>query len=811
MGTARHLALVHLRRRARSTVGLVLLVGLGTAVVMASTAGARRTASAFPRMVTALDSEEILLSPNGDGTGTQGFYDDVAELDGVTAVAPLVGLAMAFHPDSVHAGIELAGSFGALDDKAARTVGRPKLLDGRLPDPDSPDQVLVNRFLAEEGIGVGDRLRLVFVDSESFETNLPVPEGGRELDATVVGVGVWPNEVVPFTDLDEFPWISHGPGVTALAPPESTQFEGALVDTEPGTDVDELRAAISSLAEQHTGTLGEAGVFTNDQAALADDVQGSIRPLAVALGAFAAVTAIVVAVVVGQAVRRHLWVPDADRRSLAALGLTRRDMAIRRALTAAALALASGAVAVVASIAVSNRFPIGPARLAEPAPGIDVDVVVILAGPVVLAAVLGASALLAAESGGSRRRARVSLPASSVPSASLGLRAAFGGAAGTAAPATFVGSVVAVAALVAAGTFTASLDGLVGTPERFGQGWSDLLDAQFGPAEMRPIMDELDDHPSVNSIAAGTYGQLEVEGESVAAISWLPLRGGLAPVVLEGDHADEPGEVALGGEVMDRLDVSIGDRIEADAGTGARQFEVVGEVVFAEFSLGSFATTGLGEGAQLHPDDLRAIGLPDPGDPLSELEPLGPEYYFDGRLFNFVAVETTGVDDAALEPVFQSFADEDAVIFRREVQRPITISDLGRVRTVPGALAATLAALALATLANTLGGSLRRRRKELGILKSLGFVRYQIGATVLWHATAVGVVALVVGVPLGLAVGRVAWTSFARQIYVPDVAVMPALLVVGVVAGTIVLVDAVAAPAARMAARTRASDVLKAE
>src|SRR5439155_13144998 len=78
---------------------------------------------------------------------------------------------------------------------------------------------------------------------------------------------------------------------------------------------------------------------------------------------------------------------------------------------------------------------------------------------------------------------------------------------------------------------------------------------------------------------------------------------------------------------------------------------------------------------------------------------------------------------------------------------------LGRIAQVPLALAALLALLAAGTLAQTLVTSVRRRRRDLAVMKTLGFVQRQVRGTVAWQATTLAVVSLVLGLPIGLALG----------------------------------------------------------
>jgi ABC-type antimicrobial peptide transport system permease subunit len=106
--------------------------------------------------------------------------------------------------------------------------------------------------------------------------------------------------------------------------------------------------------------------------------------------------------------------------------------------------------------------------------------------------------------------------------------------------------------------------------------------------------------------------------------------------------------------------------------------------------------------------------------------------------------------------------------------------------------------------------SVRRRRRELALYKTLGFVRRQVSAVSAWQATTMAAVALLVGVPVGIAIGAVVWRLFAGQLGVaPDVGFPPALLLA--VPGVLVLVNLVALVPALLAARTHPATVLRSE
>ena len=89
-------------------------------------------------------------------------------------------------------------------------------------------------------------------------------------------------------------------------------------------------------------------------------------------------------------------------------------------------------------------------------------------------------------------------------------------------------------------------------------------------------------------------------------------------------------------------------------------------------------------------------------------------------------------------------------------------------------------------------------------MKTLGFTSRQLAATVASQASAIAAIAAVVGVPVGIAVGRQLWILFARNINAVPQPTVPASLIL-VAAGALILANLVAAVPARIAARTPAA------
>ena len=142
---------------------------------------------------------------------------------------------------------------------------------------------------------------------------------------------------------------------------------------------------------------------------------------------------------------------------------------------------------------------------------------------------------------------------------------------------------------------------------------------------------------------------------------------------------------------------------------------------------------------------------------------------------------------------------------------PVEVERLQQIDKLPVVLGGFLALLGVVAVGFALASSVRGRRRDLAILKTLGFSRRQVSATVAWQASTMALVGLAVGVPLGVIVGRAIWRAVAHGIGIvptPD-APIALLLVVGVV--TVGVVNLIAALPARAAARTRPALVLRSE
>jgi predicted lysophospholipase L1 biosynthesis ABC-type transport system permease subunit len=139
-------------------------------------------------------------------------------------------------------------------------------------------------------------------------------------------------------------------------------------------------------------------------------------------------------------------------------------------------------------------------------------------------------------------------------------------------------------------------------------------------------------------------------------------------------------------------------------------------------------------------------------------------------------------------------------------QRPNGVTDYARIDGTPEVLAALLAVLGQLAVV-----SARRRQRDFAILKALGLLRRQVREITAWQATILAGLALLIGVPLGLAAGRWSWQLFSHGVGIPADARVPGALVLVMVPAVLIIANAVALWPGRSAARTPPARALRTE
>ena len=152
MGAAWLTLRADLRRRWRPMLGMVLLIGLVSGVVLVAAAGARRTSTAYPRLLRWASTAQLDLVPGqpragAAGQGRTGYYAAVARLPQVASLSAVDLLGMAVQPPHGPPDPNI-NTTGSLDAATGLTVNRVRVLAGRLYDPADPRAVMIDQRMA---------------------------------------------------------------------------------------------------------------------------------------------------------------------------------------------------------------------------------------------------------------------------------------------------------------------------------------------------------------------------------------------------------------------------------------------------------------------------------------------------------------------------------------------------------------------------------------------------------------------------------------------------------------------------------------
>ena len=780
-----------LRNRWRGWLGLALIIGLFAGAVEAAAAAARRTDSAYPQLVAWSRAPDVLIySQPSEPTFADLAPAALMRLPQVTAGAALATFA-AVNP----AVITLIAPAG---DQVPAALWHRKILSGRLPDPARPDEVDVSFTLAQAlRLTAGGTLGVTMLGARGQ----PVP-----LRLRIAGVDAAPGEFPP----------QYGTGVDFVwaTPAFYRQYRGEL-------------DAITTTALRLRGGPADMATVQQDASRLArgkpvDDypfdtqavnTEHSIHLQAVVLWLVAALLGVVGVLVIGQLLGRLSYLESADYPPLRGVGMSRRQLLAAGLGRALVIGAAGAAVATAIAVALSALFPVGLAGIAEPYPGVNADWAVLGLGLVAVPCVAVACAAWPAwratgrvtafhapfAGAGPMTRPPRAAPVLESVTATVGIRLALQRGAGrTALPvrSTIAAAVVGVAALAGALVFSASLGHLLASPALYGVTWqADVDNLQNGT--LNTAARSVGRDPQVAAWTADLVGiPLVIRGDQVTSLAAVGGRdaGSLQAVLIAGRLPRGAHEIVLGERTMAALGARVGSVLTASLPGFRRreQLTVVGVAVFP--TLGD--TIGLGTGAEVALAALHGLAPPS-----LQLPP------FDGLLVRFRPGVSPSAGVAALAARLQRLGP----IAVEGQSPPVDLLNFGEVQSMPLLLGGSLGVLALATITHLLITSVRRRRRDLAVLRTIGFTRAQVRSTVAWQAAALVTMALVIGVPVGIACGRLAWIIFARQIGIVAVIEVPLPYLALLVAAAIALAVAIAAPPGESAARTSPALVLRSE
>ena len=791
------------RARWRAMLGLVLLVGVVSGAAIAAAAGARRTDSAYPRFLAKYGFFDAEVSTGGDPQ-TDRIFDEITHLPQVVATSRTslftASLTARGHTVSFPDLLLLASH-----DSAGFSSGQLKVVRGRVANPAVVDEAVAGYALAE---------RLGLRPGDTMTVSVTPPEGGGESAGTgkpetqrlrLVGVVA---VVGGFETL-----TGRGfPNVVGLTPAFFRAHRSAtLIDADTMSvalrhGAADLRAFAEEIRQRGIpidGPPQTASAYTSD-------VQAVNRVPVVTLWAAAGLLALAALAIFGQALARETFARVEDFPTLRALGMSRSALTTVCMMKSAFMAVGGSAIAVAIAVLASPLMPLGLARIAEPDPGFAADWLVLGVGAVVslglvsvVSVVPARRAARRAEGSGVRGRevrssavvgaiARAGMPASMTS----GLRLA-SGASGSTAPvpvrSAFIGTSVAIAAVTAAVVFASSLGHLVREPRLFGYSWDAAVIANDA-GRLGALADALPRDVVADRWKGTLFASVRVDDLVLDAFA----SEGPPASIIKGRAPESPDEVALDPRTLGRLHKGLGDTVsaagvkgEGDRGSepASRRMRIVGS--FAVPRLPFQSNENAAQGVALTPGGLASISR---------------DAEFDAVYVRFRA----GVDPIdGVQRLKEATAGSAFAVI--STQRLGAVRSVQRISAAPWFLGGVLALLALGTLAHTLLLTTRRRRRDLAILRTLGFVGRQVRATVGWLAFAIVTPALVFGLPIGIAAGRWGWRLFAEYLAVVPEPIAPAAGTLIVAVAVLALAVVIAAAPAQIASRVRAGNVLRTE
>lgn len=803
-----------LRTRWVSWLVVALAIGLAGAVVLTAAAGARRTGTAFERFRAESHSEDLYISAGSPKDPEVAKFDD--ELEALPQVER-AGRIAAMIIGPLDLNVQSPYHFAGTDNRYGNTIDRPNVQSGRRPNPQRAEEVLINRAMANaHHLQVGDTLDWVALTAAQTEQEVINPADGEKIHMKIVGIGIYPNEVVPTAQYDSLQFIYLTPAFFQAHREQSQDYGFEVIRLRNGKDdVPAFRAEMNRLLRKHGANPQD--VLVSDRTEPYAQVERAIQPQTLALGVFALLAGVVFLLVVGQVLARQIYLDSDDYPTLRAMGMTRSDLFAAAMVRVGVISIVGAVVAVFAAALASPLMPIGPARLAEPHPGLAINLAILGIGffaiVVLFVATAAYPAWRAARNAGQEpvgmrvRRSRggnaMTVAGTGLaPTSVIGIRAALRPGRGrTSVPvrSVLITSGLAIAAVVAAFTFTSNLDHVANTPRLYGWDWSFKAGNGFFPVHQKDTMAKVGQDHDVVAVAGANYGDLRMAGRTVAAIGIDSIRGSIFPTLLEGRAPENNREIVLGTRTLHRAGLRVGDSLDVVAQEVPRRMRIVGRAVFPKLGAGSFTPTNLGEGAA-----TRAGVFADPT--------LSADDKYTYMLFRLRPGADAAVAQKRLQQVvgpLEFCGGETTCVETSE--RPGDLSNYTRVRGTPLLLGTVLALMAIGALGHVLVTSVRRRRRDTAVLKTLGFVRRQVSAVTAWQATTMAAVALLIGIPVGLLLGRVAWATFADALGVAPDSIIPTTALVIAIPATIILANLIAAVPALLSARTHPAVVLRSE
>jgi ABC-type lipoprotein release transport system permease subunit len=517
------------------------------------------------------------------------------------------------------------------------------------------------------------------------------------------------------------------------------------------------------------------------------------------------------AVLVGQAIIRSAAVIGEHVGVLRAIGMRRRELVGAATLPHLLAAAVAVFVTLVTALIASRWFPVGTAARLDPDRGIHADWLVFAPGTLAIAALIVGGVALSARRTATRpseqpakvRRGIARWLRRNAP-VTVGIGASMAFEPGTdrtrvAVRPALVGAMVGVLGITAALAINHGLRDALAHPARAGVTW----DASVSPKEddmtvdglQASLLDRIRAAPDVEAAALVDRELIPVNGAGVPAFMIRPVRhskGAPIALTLTSGHAPRTSnEGVIGPATARELHVGVGDTVKV--GDSHHRVRIVGEALFP-----SDVHAGFDQGLWLAPAGFAASAPP-----VDLARDVGPAR----------AVAVQFAPDVSAAAATRKLARElgDTVLDVSPADVPVELTNLRNVRTLPVVLATFLALLAVAAMWHVLMTSARVRRRELAVFRAIGMTRSGTRLVLSSQATAIAAAGLVVGIPIGIVVGRSAWSVVTGRVPLEDVPPWPLIGIALLIPAAFVIANVVALLPGRRAMKLRPAQVLRAE
>jgi hypothetical protein len=816
-----------LRSSWTSYVALALFISVLGGVAMGTVAGARRTETSFTTFLNSRNPPQIygaiqIYNPQaGYNTGySASVIEKVRRLPHVARVEPIVGLdafPLGPHGQTIpgDSGFSPSGSVNGLNINEDSLI----ITKGRLPNPHRSDEFVADSGTVRQfGWHLGEVVTFgYYTNKASVAAGLSGPKVAGQFRARLVGTGAIQAESLVQDQVDNV-----NDTIVLFTPALTRHYLTCCAsDTFVGIKIKDGNRYDTQVQKEYEHLFTKIGVPPQTELSVEKRVADSITPEALALGIFGLLTALAALAIAAQLIARMVRLTAGDSQILRAMGANPRTTLVD-GLIGAIIAIMTGSfLAVGVAFVLSPLAPIGPIR---PYLGahFNADWTVLGLGFALFLVALSvitvtfayrnqphrakkiARRLSRSNFDPTRMAGRSGLPIAAVTGVGFALETG-GGRRAVPMRSAILGTAIALIIVGATTTFASSLQTLVSTPTLYGWNWSVALNGGGGVGDLpKAINKPLAEDPDIATTSDAYFATLRIDGHAVPVMGENP-GAKIQPPLLSGHDLKAAGQVVLGTATLQMLHKSVGDTVVVSSGRSKpTTLQIVGTATMPAFGQAGSSHLEMGVGAILNYTLI----------PLFERDifdlPPGP---------NAILIRyRPGVSAAQGSKSIQHAVDEagggggnSPGNLINSVERPAQIVDYRSLGSTPIELGAVLSGGALIALGLILLSSVRRRRRDIALLKALGFSRRQVIATVAVQSTIAVGLGAVVGLPLGILVGRTLWDVFANSIHaIPHVVVPTATLLI--IAGVaLVMANLIAALPARLAAQTSPAILLRAE